>query len=299
MVTRPQDEPHYSVGAVTRLTGLSAHVLRAWERRYGAVQPLRTEGGTRRYREEDVQRLRLMRAAVDGGHSIREIARLPVDQLRSLSDEVQNSSGPDLEPILDAIARLDTEEVDRALGLQLAALGARRFGELVAVPLLHAVGDRWAKGTLCVASEHLASVLVRNLLGSALRRRPGLGPSPRVVFTTPPGERHELGILASAVAAAEAGASCTYLGADLPVGEIVRSAEIVDAHAVAVGVSRLPAAEAERALRELRAELPDSVEIWIGGPGAEALELPDGVTRTEIEDLEHRLGLLAERASDA
>ncbi|MDH3686480.1 MAG: MerR family transcriptional regulator [Myxococcales bacterium] len=295
----PEEEPHYSVGAVTRLTGLSAHVLRAWERRYGAVEPLRTAGGTRRYREEDVQRLRLMRAAVDGGHSIREIAQLPEAQLRKLSDETKDGFQPDLEPLLDAIARLDTEELDRALGLQLAALGARDFFELVAVPLLQAVGDRWAKGTLCVASEHLASVLVRNLLGSALRRRIGPGPAPRIIFTTPPGERHELGILASAVAAVEAGAHCTYLGPDLPVLEIARSAEIVDAHAVAVGVSRLPAVEAERALRELREAMPDTVEIWLGGPGSEALQLPDGISPIEIDDLEHRIGLLAERVLDS
>ena len=299
MATPSPDEPHYSVGAVTRLTGLSAHVLRAWERRYGAVTPLRTEGGTRRYREEDVTRLRLMRTAVDAGHSIREIASLTTEQLEALAREANSSVGPDLEPLLEAIERLDTEELDRALGLHLSALGARRFGELIAVPLLHTVGERWAKGTLCVASEHLASVLVRNLLGSALRARPGPGPAPRVIFTTPPGEQHELGILASAVAASEAGARCTYLGAELPIPEIVRSAEIIDAHAVAIGIARLPAPEAERSVRELREALPDTIELWVGGAGSDTLPMPAGATAVGLDDLDRKIGLLAERVLDS
>jgi DNA-binding transcriptional MerR regulator len=71
------NEPTYSLGAVARLTGLSPHVLRAWERRYGAVRPLRTPGGTRLYRESDVARLRQLRAAVQAGHSISESRTRP------------------------------------------------------------------------------------------------------------------------------------------------------------------------------------------------------------------------------
>src|SRR5262249_39099710 len=79
--TATDREPTYSLGAVARLTGLSQHVLRAWERRYGAVTPVRSPGGTRRYRESDVERLRLLRAAVAAGHPISEVAREDDDAL--------------------------------------------------------------------------------------------------------------------------------------------------------------------------------------------------------------------------
>lgn len=293
------EEITYSVGAVSRITGLSAHVLRAWETRHQAVSPIRTEGGTRRYRPADVARLRLLRAASRAGHPIGSIAHLEDAALRELAAEPEVAPALPLGPILDAIETLDAEEVQRQLGLMLAALGPRRFGLDVALPLLSAVGDRWEKGSLCIASEHLASVLVGNLLGSALyARRPGSG-APHVVFATPSGERHELGLLTSAVVAADTGARCTYLGADLPLDEIARAVETLEADALALGAGRLAPAEIVRALQEIRRRVPATVPIWLGGPGTERLKLPEGVEQIELGDLDVKIALLAERKAAA
>jgi len=65
-----RNEATYALGAVCRITGLSPHVVRVWERRYGAIAPLRTPKGTRRYRPADVERLQLLRAGVEAGHRI-------------------------------------------------------------------------------------------------------------------------------------------------------------------------------------------------------------------------------------
>ncbi len=292
-------EATYSLGAVSRLTGLSPHVLRAWERRYGAVRPLRTPGGTRRYRESEVMRLRLLRAAVEAGHPISEVAALGDAELeRRVETREAPAQGP-LQALLSALHRLDVDEVERQLALQLAALGPRRFGSLVVSPLLREVGERWKAGELCVAAEHLASAAIRSLLGSSLRRR-ALAQAPTVLFTTPPNERHEIGALVAAVAAAEAGANAVFLGPDLPVEEVLAATEQLDARAVALGIARLPAREAERTLRSLRAGLPPQVELWLGGPGSDAVELPSGAQRIEsAEALEHKVGLLGARARRA
>jgi DNA-binding transcriptional MerR regulator len=290
-------EPTYSLGAVTRLTGLSPHVLRAWERRYGVVRPLRTPGGTRRYREVDVLRLRRLRDAVAAGHPIGEVAGLSEPELaRRLELEPAGLPQPALAPILTAIEQMDGAEAERLLGAQLSTLGGPRFVRLVASPLLTAVGERWANGRLCVASEHLASTVLRSLLGPLVRPTRSGAQSPPIVFATPPGERHELGALMAAIAAAEAGGHPVYLGPDLPVDEVVRAASMLEARAVALGVCHLDGIDHAASLRALRASLPDSVEIWVGGRAAVAMALPEGVALVDHpSDLDHKVALLAAR----
>jgi len=284
-------EMTYSLGLVSRLTGLSPHVLRAWERRYEAVTPLRTPGGTRRYRESDLSRLRLLQAAVAAGHPIGDVARLDDAELRRRSSVREGEERPPLGEILAAIDALDAAEAERLLGIQLAALGPRRFTRAVVLPLLEEVGSRWERRELCMASEHLASAVVRSLLGALLRRRASGAPTPALLFTTLPGDRHELAVLVAAVTAADLGANAVYLGPDLPPGEIALAAERVDAAAVVAGVSRFNgAAVRAHSLRELRRVLPRSVALWVGGAGLEGLELPSGVEAVaSLDALEQRL----------
>jgi DNA-binding transcriptional MerR regulator len=287
----PEAESTYSLGAVSRLTGLSPHVLRAWERRHQAVSPLRTAGGTRRYRESDVTRLRLLAAATGAGHPIGDIAGLSEAELRRRTAGPEEEPRPPLRRILEAVERLDADETERLLGLQLAALGSRGFVEAVADPLLNEVGDRWEKGKISVAGEHLASASVRNLLGGTLRRRSHASPSAPILFTTLAGERHELGALACAVIAVDLGANAIYLGPDLPTGEVVAAAGATRAGAVAVSTSRCaPARQRERAVRQLHRALPRDVALWIGGGGSEGLALPAPVERIGgIEELEQKI----------
>ena len=283
-------EMTYSLGLVSRLTGLSPHVLRAWERRYDAVAPLRTPGGTRRYRESDLARLRLLQAAVAAGHPIGDVARLDDDALQRRASVHEGEQRPPLGEILGALDALDADEAERLLGIQLAALGPRRFSRDVALPLLTEVGSRWERRELCMASEHLASSLVRSLLGALLRRRAG-GPTPALLFTTLAGDRHELAVLVAAVIAADLGANAVYLGPDLPASEVVLAAEKTSAAAVIVGLSRFDgAATREQSLRALRKRLPRHVAVWVGGAGVEGIELPTGVeTLASLDALEQRL----------
>jgi DNA-binding transcriptional MerR regulator len=293
-------EPTYSLGAVCRLTGLSEHVLRAWERRYGAVRPLRTLGGTRRYREPDVARLRLLAAAVAAGHAIGEVARLDDAELTRRLELTHGTvaAAPPIAPILVAVEELDGDEVERLLGAQLSALGPARFVRLVAAPLLVEVGERWHAGRLDIAAEHLASSTLRNLLGTCLRRPAAAAHAPAVVFTTPPGERHELGTLMAAVTAVDAGGHPVFLGGDLPVSEVVAAVRSLGAAAVALGVCRREDEALREAVTQLRAAVPARVELWVGGPGADTLALPAGAARiADLDELERKIALLAVRGT--
>ena len=292
-----RETPRYSLGAVARLLQVTPHLLRAWERRYGAVRPGRTAGGTRRYSEADVARLRLLRAGVEAGHPISEIATLPVAELeRRFAERVEAPVAP-LGDLLRSVDALDARELERRLGQQLAALGPRDFARRVALPLLEEVGQRWRRGALCIAAEHATSAILRSLLGGALRFPRAAG-GPLLVFATPSGERHELGLLAAALCAQDRGARVLFLGPDLPAAEIARALrDAGGGAAVVVAVVSLDAPAARRALAELRRSVPDDVPIWVGGSLGASLPASPGVRPlADLDDLEGQVELLAASA---
>lgn len=283
------------LGVVSRLTGLSAHVLRAWERRHGAVRPLRSAGGTRRYRASDVARLRLLAGAVAAGHAIGEVANLTDSELRArLRAKDPGKVGEAvIERTLEALERLDAAQVERLLGFQLAALGPGPFVRDVAVPLLEAIGERWVASRLCIAAEHLATATLRGLLGSALRELPEAR-GPAILFATPSGERHELGLLLAAVVARGAGGRTIFLGTELPVDDLLLAARRSRARALALAITTRPRAEAEAALRAVRSGLPADVLLWIGGRGSAQLQLDPGIDRlADFGALQDAVELLA------
>jgi DNA-binding transcriptional MerR regulator len=293
IVTSQALELTYPLGAAARLTGLSPDLIRAWERRYGVVQPVRTPGGTRRYRAADIERLRLLKAAVDAGHRIGQVARLDSAELEQRAARSQTPSSGRLEEILRALERLDGAEAHRLLSLQLSALGAARFAREFAVPLVREIGERWAGDRLPIAAEHLATGVLRSMFGSALQPTASCLLGPRIVFATPSGERHELGLQMAALTALSAGANPIYLGAELPSEELLNSVERAGAAALALSLVSLPPNRATKAVRALRRALPAAVYLWLGGATASSLEPCYGVDCIDsLEAFEQRVALL-------
>lgn len=275
-------DKQHPIQVVVRRTGLTADVLRAWERRYGVVEPGRSPTGRRLYSDADIERLRLLRRAKLAGRSIGQISGLPTDELvRQLrEDEAEEARAP--EPAaergdpahqlqLDALAAVDAmdaaglEQVLRRAG---TVLGAERALEAVIAPTLTVVGERWHAGGLSVAHEHAASAVVRQVAGDLLRAASDDPDRPLALFATPAGERHELGALMAAVIAATHGWRVLYLGADVPTGDIARAAQRHRAGVVAVSVvSREQASHVSSELRSLRAALPSDTTLIVGGRG--------------------------------
>ena len=289
----------YPLRSAARLTGLSPALLRAWERRHAAVAPLRTPGGTRRYRASDLERLRLLRAAVAAGHRIGGVAALSDAQLAELASETQRETAAriSIEPMLAALERFDAAEVQQLLALQLAALGAIRFAREVALPLVREIGERWAEQRLSVASEHLASGVLRSLLGSALLPNAAALRGARVVFATLPGERHELGLLMAALTALGAGANAIYLGTEVPVEDLLLAVERSGAAALGISIVTSAPAAATRLLEALRRRLPAGVHLWIGGACAGEVAAARGIEWIDrLDQLEQRVARLEHEA---
>lgn len=294
---RRSSGPDFPVGAVTRLTGLSEHVLRAWERRHGAIRPRRSAGGTRRYSANDVARLRLLSAAVQAGQPIRDLAALSNAELAERAARAPAARLPQLDELFAALAKLDVAALERQLGLQLSALGIRPFLETIAVPFLHEIGARWQRGELRPSEEHVASAVLRAVLARAQRAVAGPGAA-CLALATPAGELHELGILMAALCAQERGVRVAYLGPDLPADEIADAALRAHAEVVGLGIVNADPGQVAQEVRALRRRLPQKVAIWLGGSGAARLpRRPEGTTLVaDLAELDMRLALLDPRA---
>jgi methanogenic corrinoid protein MtbC1 len=254
-------------------------VLRAWERRYRVVTPLRSEGGQRLYSDQDVERLRLLRRLTARGHGISQLAKLPNDELeRILRDEepageqagaAAPSEGQATEfrsAAVRAAQRLDAGELQGVLERAAVSLGVPAFLEQVAAPSIREIGHGWQNGTVTVGQEHLATVVFRRVLAWIIDTV-GTGESDaRLLVATPPGQMHELGALLAGAAAASEGWDVVYLGADLPASEVVSAAEQAGVQAVALSIV-LPTDDAGlvQTIKQIREELPPAVQLFLGG----------------------------------
>jgi len=280
MSARREALARYPIRAVSKLTGIGIDTLRAWERRYGAVTPTRDDRG-RMYTEADVARLRLLSGAVGRGHSIGRVAGLSNDQLRDLcaatavpldrATAVPGRRMPlDTNALTTALREYNAVALDQELSRLAAILRPVDLLQDVLMPVLTQVGDDWYRRRTRIAHEHLMSSTMRNLLGAFLRLYARRETSLRLLFATPSGERHEIATLGAAMLAASAGLGVSYLGADLPAREIVDSVEPAGAQVLVLGLTTAAADKArERELKTIVRELPDGVELWAGGRGAE------------------------------
>jgi MerR family transcriptional regulator, light-induced transcriptional regulator len=258
----------YRIGTVSKLTGITIDTLRAWERRYSAVVPKR--GDSRRgYDQTDVARLILLRRAVDMGHAISTIAALSDQELRSLVEDGSASGSLSIliQSLLTALENFDYAALNEQLGRMAAVLPPSEIVDQIVLPVMREVGERWHRDQLTIAQEHMMSGLVHQVLGTLMGLyRPAPG-APKLIFATPEGEMHTIGILAAAMLAAGAGLSPIYLGPSLPPKEIVNAARRSGAKAVVLQIAG-PSVPAADQVRRILDSLPAGVELWIGSnPG--------------------------------
>ncbi|MFN2564097.1 MAG: cobalamin-dependent protein [Gemmatimonadaceae bacterium] len=281
------DVARHPIGVVAERTGLSPDLLRVWERRYRAVEPSRSLDGQRAYSDADVERLRLLRLATMAGRSIRQVARLTTDELARLvrEDEVARqevsrraetavlaSAEEDVERALELTRAVNAPGLESFLRRGAAAFGVPLFLDGLAAPLLRRMGEEWQAGRLTPAQEHVATAIIQRVLEGVIQFLIAPHDAPNLLLATPVGEQHKMGSVLAAAAAAAEGWRVTYLGPDLPAGEIAAAAVAVEARVV--GVSIIYPGERDRVLAELRtlrSRLSASVPLVAGGAAAVAL----------------------------
>lgn len=270
-------QPRYPIRAVVKITGLSLDTLRAWERRYQAVVPERSDRG-RQYGPAQIDRLLLLSKLVQKGHAIGGIAPLTDQQLKNLLSETPAETVPlaaqsDIcAPVLSALEDFDSTRAGDELSRLAAVLAPRELVYQVVVPLMREVGRRWHDGAISIAQEHLVSQMLRNLLGGMMRLLRPSNPSMMMVLATPAGESHEFGILAAAMLASVNGIEPVYLGPNLPAHEIAKAAEKVSARLIVLSITVINNNTA-REVKAIASAMPEAAELWLGGADGGALKL--------------------------
>jgi methanogenic corrinoid protein MtbC1 len=252
-------------------TSLTADLLRAWERRYRAVQPQRTKGGQRLYSEADVHRLQLLKQLSDDGHAIGEIGRLDVGALEQLlrrtpsaTETRADGAEPYVRAALDAAAQLNAAGIEDALRRAAMQRGTSALIDEIIPEFLRQIGKRWHAGAITTAHEHLASSVTRRVIAwttDSFRTPPH---APRLVVATAAGDQHEFGAILASAVAAEEGWNVTALGAGLPARDAARAAEQLGARAVAVSAVYDTGKQGEH-VRALAAALPRDTAVFAGG----------------------------------
>ncbi len=266
-----------SIAAVERDTGISKDTLRVWERRYGFPHPNRDEFGERAYPLDQVEKLRLVKRLMDGGHRPGKIVPYNMDELQRLSEGVTppperaTAAGEvqDLRLFLELVKAHEVEELRRALSQVLMRNGLAKFVVEVVAPLNQMVGDAWMRGYFEIFEEHMYTETIQVVLRNAINTIPapqGYAKVPRVLLTTFPHEPHGLGLLMAEAVFALEGCKCMSLGTQTPIWDIVLAAQAQRADIVALSFTAcLNPNQVIEGLTELRAKLPAATQLWVGG----------------------------------
>ena len=257
---------HLRIGELSRRVGVTPELLRAWERRYGLMQPTRSAGGFRLYSEADEVRVRRMTSHLDDGLSAAQAARAALEQRDSPETAAAANPGESAAALEEALASYDEQSAHGVLDRSLATFSTEAVLVDIVMPVLHSLGERWAAGQLTIAQEHFASSVLRGrLLGVA--RGWGRGAGPVALLACPPGEQHDLPLLLFGITLREAGWRIVFLGAETPISTVERAVVAVAPRAVVLSAAR---PEPLRAVEQELTALATRVTVAIGGPGADA-----------------------------
>lgn len=261
---------HYSIRDLETFTGIKAHTIRIWEKRYGIVEPARTDTNIRYYDDEDLKRLLNVSILNRHGFKISEITKLSTQEIaeKILQVTVQSVNVDNyIESLVIAMIELNEEQFDKTLTSLIIKMGFEDAVLKVLYPLFERIGVLWQVGSIVPAQEHFISALIRQKMivaidGITAPRKPE---GKTCVLFLPENEWHELGLLFCSYLLKKAGHHVVYLGQNVPVGNIQM---VVKKHPVRFLITQLVAGrsveEINGLLGFLSAQFPEH-KVLVGG----------------------------------
>ena len=267
----------YRIHRFSKLTGLSTHVIRAWEKRYGLVNPIRGVNRYRLYNDEDVRLFRYLKAQVDQGTSIGELAEIGrkrlLEQLQREFVETPVAPPPSESFIADLTKALqdhDRAAFERKLNGALAVIPFEEALHRFLLPLQEQVGQLWHDDKLGIAQEHYASNQIKQKIFSALNQLRMAEEGPYVVIACPSQEWHEIAAMTAAYLCASRGCRVHYLGGNLPISELAKFCEDVQPALVLLSLTnQRTIIEAKELSHELATRIVPIARVGVGGQCAQ------------------------------
>lgn len=308
------NSPGFSIGYVSLQTGLSTHVIRAWERRYQAVTPQRSESRRRVYTQAEIERLVLLKQLLNRGHSISTIAGLDHERLVHMAgihhaggavvhepENTRNNGDQSLPPAewvadcLKAVQNLDGGLLFRSLQGATLTFSRQILLDQVIKPLMDQIGRRWSEGGLRIVHGQLASAVVHAQLNCMLDHRLDLSiQRPRILVATPVGQSCYLGALTVAVIAQDHGWKAVFLGHNLPAEEIAMACACLAPQLIALSITcRVDDGFMHSELKRLSEFIAGRCPLVIGGRASHVfrrcIEALGGAVLVSTQDLINRL----------
>ncbi|MCW9053774.1 MAG: MerR family transcriptional regulator [Motiliproteus sp.] len=263
----------YNISVVSQETGIKSTTLRKWEDRYGYPSPVRSPNGERVYSAVDIDTLRQVKHFIDLG--VRP-SKIFSDLSSFLSTEGNFSadkvSDPRLKEICDFILSDRIDDCFERLQYYHFSLSIRQFVEEICAPLCEFVGDAWESRKISIHTEHIVSEQLLSLLSTANppARKNQKG---TVVLATFANELHTIGLKMADVSFIDAGYKTIYLGASLPLTEIMGCCEKYRPDILGISIASHGSSNTTTKLvMDLRAKLSSKIKLWLGGSGCGQLK---------------------------
>jgi MerR family transcriptional regulator, light-induced transcriptional regulator len=265
--------PVYNIKAVVEATGLPAATLRAWERRYGALAPGRTDSGYRLYSAQDIKVLRWLKARVEEGLTISQAIALHrhrrMGEPGAATGEIRAESRQGLTgtraALLAALIEFDEVQADRLLEEAFAVYGLEAVTEHLIGPAMVQIGDRWHRGEVTTAVEHFASNYLRRKIDAIINAAPRSVTGPLVVLGCAPNDWHELGVLLMYLLLRRRGLRILYLGQNVPVLQFVEEMERLRPAIVIIAATTAETVAGVRDLAAAVQSLPEPQPLFAFG----------------------------------
>ena len=260
------------IRTICAITGVKPITLRAWERRYGLVQPQRTPGGQRIYTDGDVERIRQVLALTREGVAIGQVKEaLDAEPIAATPAPGKGPWPGYRRRFSAAIAAFDESALEAIYNEALALHSVNLVDRMLLMPMLAELGARWSKVAGGVAEEHFFSAYLRNKIGARFHHRREHESGPKIILACAPGELHEIGLLLFALAAHDAGFRVVLLGANVPFPETAAAAHRTRCDAVVISSTMT------REAPEFYGQLSNLVSatsrpVFVGGQVASARE---------------------------
>jgi DNA-binding transcriptional MerR regulator len=290
----------YSIKDLEKISGIKAHTIRMWERRYGLIEPQRTETNIRFYSDCDLKRLLNVSILNHNGIKISHIAGLTDAEIKNRVLDLSidgRSSSVQIESLMVAMLELDETKFLNGLSSSIIKLGFEVSVETVLFPFLERIGVLWQAGTINPAQEHFISNLIRQKLFVAIdnEMQSPVQNGPRIIMFLSEHEQHEIGLLFYNLLARKEGMNVVYLGAGVPLEDLslvhrLRPADVF----MTSFITAIDKQEMEDLLREYHKRFPD-IPFYLSGLQMELLqpELPEGFTVVnKVRVFKERLRLL-------
>jgi len=258
-----QENGLYSIGAISSMTGVNAVTLRAWERRYGLIQPQRTETGHRLYSDKDLEAIQEVLSLLDQGISISRIK----NALETTSDskEARPSHWVTYSKDLQTgVNNFDEQVLNQVYNEAMSLYPVDVVTRELIIPFMKKLGQRWEKVSTGIAEEHFFTSFMRNKLGARFHHRNQQNSGPQIIAACLPGETHEFGLLLLSLALHARNYRIIMLGADIPIEQLseVRYRTIASG-LVLSGATKIKEEKTFQQLTELVNEI--DVPVCIGG----------------------------------